>query len=478
MYIYDRPKHPQSASHRAVSSSSVGNFYFRDRLVSGYLGNGSGPFSPACDRSVATPSFSAAERATLAPLLSPSQSATAIRWNRGRHPAKSGVRPEDIVTDLSRYVDFAAVRTAIQQSGGSYTIETGKIDALCVEAAHQFQTKVYFDKNEQSGGVGPSTLDSLGIVKNKLKPAIGNVQGRVVVKSLSDKISDLTNKEFNAKNWFDFIMGPSFLGHRVTKSSQGIHVLLMRKLREAENYLLSLTAYAGMTPVKLGRALGLDQASVYYSGGRFSAQDQAMHGVGLALDIDVSGNPWVGAGWIVDDKKGRDWLVEQIRTNPDNQLKQKYQGILNRRNERYRFLQSLNVAAGGSLNGAATGTIASYLHRLAVNHGSDTRRVHEILSLRNQEFKDLLQRSAAELRYWQNSLTFDRRNPRNGFLNQHGDLVFALRQIALLAWGAIDFGPNASGDVMHFDLRTAGAGRVLAEKMGGYVPRPGHHPVG
>ena len=74
------------------------------------------------------------------------------------------------------------------------------------------------------------------------------------------------------------------------------------------------------------------------------------------------------------------------------------------------------------------------------------------------------------------ALTFDDRDPLNGFLNRHRDLVFALRQIALLAWGAIDFGPSASGDVMHFDLRTLGAGRVIAEKLGGYIPRSGHHP--
>jgi hypothetical protein len=202
-----------------------------------------------------------------------------------------------------------------------------------------------------------------------------------------------------------------------------------------------------------------------------------MHGVGLALDIDKVGNPWVGAGWIKDDEKGRNWLVDQIKTNPDNQLKIKYQGMLNRRNERYRFLETLKLAAGGSLNGAPKGTIFSYLHHLAVSHGSDTRRAYAILARRNEEFKTFLRNHPSELSYWKNSATFDNRDPLNGFLNHHADLVFALRQIALLAWGAIDFGPSASGDVMHFDLRTLGVGRViaeaLAEKMGAYIPRIG-----
>jgi hypothetical protein len=375
-------------------------------------------------------------------------------------------------------VDFAAVRTAIKQSGASYTIADGSIDAVFVEAVHQFQAKVYFDKDDQTGAVGPSTLDSLGIVKHKLRTKIGNVYGRGILKSISDKVSALTNNEFSATNWFDVIVAPSFLGHRINKQSQGIHLLLLRKLREAESYLLSLPAYAGKTPVALGRALNLDRKSVHYSGGRISQEKQSMHGVGLALDIDVNGNPWVGAGWIKDDKAGRDWLVEQIRTNPDEKLKRKYQSILNKRNERYRLLDNLRSAAGGSLNGAASGTIFSYLHFLATSHGNDTRAVYDILARRNEEFKAYLRSNRSELAFWQNSATFDNRNPLDGFLNLHSDLVVALRQVALLAWGAIDFGSSASGDVMHFDLRTLGAGKVIAEQIGGYVPKSGHHPVG
>jgi hypothetical protein len=357
-------------------------------------------------------------------------------------------------------------------------VAEGTIDAVFVEAAHQFQSKVYFEKDDQTGAVGPSTLESLGIVKHKWNPKIGNVYGRGILKTISDKIGELTNKEFSAKNWFDSIVAPSFLGHRINKYHQGIHLLLLRKLREAENYLLSLPAYAGKTPVGLGRALGLDRKSVHYSGGRISQDVQAMHGVGLALDIDVTGNPWVGAGWITDDKKGRDWLVGQIRTIADEKLRKKYQRILNKRNERYRFLEALRSAAGGSLNGTPTGTIASYLHSLAVSHGRDTRAAYDILARRNEEFKTFLRNNRSELAHWQDSGTFDNRNPLDGFLNHHSDLVFALRQTALLGWGAIDFGPSASGDVMHFDLRTLGAGKVIAERLGGYIPKSGHHPVG
>jgi hypothetical protein len=486
MYIYDHQvsKARSLLQEQPITSRSAQRHaYHAERGIGVHwrLGETNDSFSPSCDRSAATPAFPATERRKLTSLLSSSQSAQAIRWNRERHPAKSGVRPEDIIMDLGRYVDFDAVREAIrQQAGGSSTTSKETIDAIFVETAHQFQAKAYFHKDEQSGGVGPSTLDSLGIVKHKLGPKFGNVHGRDVVKLVAAKISALSGGEFTASNWFDFIVAPSFLGHRINKHGQGIHLILLRKLREAENYLLSLPAYAGMTPVALGRALNLGRDSVYYSGGRISAAPQGMHGVGLALDIDVLGNPWIGAGWITDDKPGRDWLVEQIKTNPDAEKKRQYQGILNKRNERYRFMDTLRSAAQEALTGAAQGsTIASYLHALAVRHGSDTRAAYEVLARRNTEFKSFLSNHPAELRYWKSSGTFANSDPLNGFLNLHADLVFALRQRVLLAWGAIDFGSVASGDVMHFDSRTIGVGREIAiATPPTNVPKPGHHPVG
>ncbi|HZI48751.1 MAG TPA: hypothetical protein VFD75_13215 [Pyrinomonadaceae bacterium] len=471
MYIYNRPVSP---SVRLVRSPPP---CYRDRFEREAFGiSETGAFSPSCDPVTATPAFSAQEKTTLVSLLSPKDSDNAIRWNRDRHPTKSGIDPAHIAIDLARYVDFAAVSAAIQQSGGKYTVGA-TIDAVFVEAAHQFQAKTYFQKDEQSGGVGPSTLDSLGILNHKLRPGIGQVYGRDVLKNISKQISPGTNNEFDATNWFNFIVAPSFLGHRINRQSQGIHVLLLRKLREAENYLLSLPAYKGMTPVQLGKALGLDRKDVNYSGGRISSDKQAMHAVGLALDIDVKGNPWVGAGWLSDDPKERAWLVDQIKNNPDDKLKKKYQKILNARNERYRFLTTLRSAAPASANVPATGTIASFLHDIAVRYGSDSRATHQFLANRNDEFKDYLRTHATELSQWRASATFDNRDPLNGFLNLHTDLVFALRQQALLAWGATDFGPRASGDLMHFDLRTIGVGPVIAGAMGGYVPEAGRHPV-
>jgi hypothetical protein len=465
------------ASRRAQRTA-----HFPGEAVGRFLGRGETDvsFSPSCDRAAATPAFPASERRKLTGLLSPSQSAAAIRWNLRTHPASSGVPTAHIATDLTRYVDFEAVREAVRtQSGVLSTSSKEIIDSVFVEAAHQFQAKVYRDKNEQKGEVGPSTLESLGIVKHNLRVKFGDVYGRKVLKKILPETFDkLTGGEFNADNWYDSIVAPSFLGHRVSRSGQGIHLLLLRKLREAENYLRSLPAYTDMPPVALGRALGLDRNSASYSGGRISAKREGMHGMGLALDIDGTGNPWVGAGWITDDPKGRDWLVQQIKTNPDDRLRSRYQRILNTRNERYRFAQVLRSAAGESRDVPAEGsTIASFLHAVAVAHGRDTRTVYQILARRNEEFKAFLRSHPSELDYWKNSATFSNRNPLHGFLNLHVDLVVALRHRALLAWGATDFGGSQSGDVMHFDVRTLGVGREIANALGSYVPRSGHHPV-
>ena len=171
-----------------------------------------------------------------------------------------------------------------------------------------------------------------------------------------------------------------------------------------------------------------------------------MHGFGLAIDINVNGNPWIGAGWVKNDKV----LLQ----------------------ERYRMIKALRNASGNqSLPGE---TVFAYLHSIAQSYGADSGSAYKVLKQRNDEFVAYLKTSSSELSYWKNSQSFGNRNPLNGFLNLHGDLVYALRQIAGLAWGAIDFGPKASGDIMHFDLRTIGAGKFLCEKIGGFVPKSGH----
>ena len=480
MYTYNRNTSGEPSFHakHANASWTAGRIFY-NQIADRYLGySGAASFSSVCDASTATPGFSSTERSKLVGLLTPTQSTQAIQKNQQMHPGRSGIRPEDILVDLSRYVDLSAVQAAIQSSGVSYPANPGPVNAAFVEAVHQFQAKIFFDPKKRDGQAGPSTLDSLGIVKHSLKPKIGDVYGRRILKNHSGDISSETNGEFNAKNWYDFLVTPSFLGHQIDKYPQGIHILLLRKLRQAESYLLSQPAYAGMTPVALGRALGLDRSSVYYSGGRISKSPQSFHGFGLALDIDVTGNPWIGAGWITESAAANKWLIDQLKTNLDQQTRNKYQRLLDIRNERYRLMEVLKAANSGPLKSIPKGTtIFAFLRAIAVSYGQDTRAAYEYLARRNEEFKSYLRNHPSELLHWKNGATFARRDPLNGFLNLHGDLVFALRQHARLAWGAIDFGLN-SGDIMHFDMRTLGVWRNVARSFGASVPEPEYHPIG
>lgn len=390
---------------------------------------------------------------SLASILSPDKNTKASALNRNL-VQKSGLSVNEISSSLAKVVNPEAVRQALlsfnqSNKGSGYNVNSSAIpttDAVFTEATHQFQVACYINPKEHDGVMGNSTLDSLGFVKHGLRPKLSSAgfygQTQLNRSDVKSRIQAATNSEFNASNWFDYIVRPSWLG---VKISDGIHLVLMRKLREAENWLMNQPQYMGMTQAALGKALGFN-ADTRFSGARLSAAKQAMHGFGLAIDIHVPGNPWIGAGWVKHDK------------------------ILLR--ERVKMIEALRAASGGqSLPGK---TIFEYLDSIARATGNDTRQAYDTLKKRNDEFIAYLKGNPQELGYWKKSQSFGNRNPLNGFLNLHRDLVYALRQIAGLAWGAIDFGPYASGDIMHFDTRTIGVGRIISEKTGGFVQQKNH----
>ena len=338
-------------------------------------------------------------------------------------------------------LSLAEINTALSNPQSTQTV-----DLVFTEAVHQFQIANYLNPLDQDGVIGRSTLETLGFINHGLKQKLNSSgfygQSQLNRTDVKSQVAVLTNNEFSSPIWYQYILKPSWLGVKIT---HGIHLLLLRKLKEAEAWLISQPQYKGMTPAALGKAIGFT-ANTRYSGARLSASKQAMHGFGLALDINVSGNPWIGAGWIKNDK-----VLLQAR---------------------YRVIKALRNASGDqTLPG---NTIFEYFHHIAQSSGNDTVVAYNTLKQRNDEFIVYLKNNSSELCYWKNSQTFGNRNPLNGFLNLHPDLIYALRQIAGLAWGAIDFGPRASGDIMHFDMRTIGVGKFLCEKIGGYVPNSGH----
>jgi hypothetical protein len=444
------------------------------------------------DTAAAVPPFDPAERAAVSePLLSARESAKAVSWNTSMHPAVSGVTVDEIRDALHSYVDAAAVQAAIarrnQQDPGSALdasgLATGAVFAECV---HQFQRKCYIDKHEHDGLAGQSTLDSLGLLKRAGSGFHGGVRSNATAQQRLNKCDaqiQAVTGEFSAANWYDGIIDPSVFGWR-TKSGAGLHVLLVRKLRQAERYLLSLPAFSATTPAALGRILGLTERH----GGTRSGTKPSTHTYGLAIDIAYTTNPWV--------HQAASWQAAQ---------------------------HAALLVSGLSLG---HGSAPAYLSSLGSDPARSTGQVWDELKRRSQEFSTYfrLAADATALREalqadhgrgtaglledgesvdqavtrWQTRIREDRNAivrcpsdqndgngdfcqhdpPEHGFLTLSRDLVIALREHACLAWGAVDFGPGAagSGDVMHFDARIDGAGRVLTQGTEAFVPASGHHP--
>ena len=367
---------------------------------------------------------------------------------------RSGMSLPQIISALQQSVDMALIRQRLTEhnqnnNNDQYAIDSSlsRADAVLTEAIHQFQMAHYIAPGEHDGIIGQSTMETLGLFGHRLRPRLSSsgFYGQGILNNIKSLVTAETNNEFTAENWYENMVKPAWLGIKI---HDGVHLLFLRKLKEAEKWLLDQPQYQGLTPAQLGKALGFDARS-RYSAARLSSANQAMHGFGLAIDINVPGNPWVGAGWIRYDK-------ELLR-------------------ERSLMIDALKKASGDpSLPGS---TIFSYLHNIAETTGDDTISSYNILKQRNDEFIQYLKNNAGELAYWKKSQTFGGRDPLKGFLNLHPDLVYALRHIAGLAWGAMDFGPGASGDIMHFDFRTLGFGRTLCKKIGGFVPADGLHPA-
>jgi peptidoglycan hydrolase-like protein with peptidoglycan-binding domain len=379
---------------------------------------------------------------------------------------KSALKLADIETALARHVKLADIRQMLESHnklspGNPYTIAipgSGTVDAVFTEAIHQFQVAHYVDVNQQDGIMGRSTLETMGFEDHNLRGTLdsSSFDGRKIIDAAGSSISTETGGKFTRTNWFNYILQPAWLG---VKISGGVHALLFRELQKAQTWLLSQKSYAGMTPVDLGKALGVQDIT----GARLFSPNEAMHGVGLAIDIERNRNPWIGAGWVLYDALR---LGERTRMYD---LLERLSGTVLLSKPVYGCSPSTAYPSGKK-------TIFAYLDSITKRIGADTAQVYQEFKQRNDEFVAHVNDPAnlTELKYWQNSFTFGNGKASQGFLNLHADLVQALRQVSQLAWGAVDFGPCASGDIMHFDTRTIGIGKKLCTLMKGHVPSAGH----
>ncbi len=390
--------------------------------------------SPSCDLAIAVSNFDIVQRQTVVPgLLTAVENKNAVAWNKA-WLAKISIDPAHIRTDLERYIDLSYVRRAIDSYNKAHPTTMidwggGPIDAVFAEAVHQFQKKVFFDPHNIDGKAGAGTLHSLGIISFRQTSVFVNENARDQLKNLGIKVV-INGVECNHTNWFNFTYNPSFLGLNFNHS---VHYLLIKQLRIAEALLLSMPRFKGNDIVSMATRLGLSAKTEKHAGGRpHTAGGSSMHEYGLAIDIDHGGNPWIGEGW----KKPPGPEAEE-------------------------FLKTLVNAALPATLTVSSGKVFPYLDNIGTRLGANTNSAFWELKQRSNEFIAYLKKTPAQLTYWKNSKTFDYRDPLKGFLNLDPDLVFAIRQHAGLGWGAIDFGPSASGDIMHFDMRTMGVGREI-----------------
>jgi hypothetical protein len=393
--------------------------------------------------------FSYEKRTTVGALLTPAQSKAAVRRNSQMHPRNSGVDPASIVTALQNYVDFSAINRAIvsyNSQNPSAPIDLGMkpIDAVFVEAIHQFQMKCYKDPKQRDGLAGPSALDSLGFWPRKglLSSAQTNAWARKRVQSKEKKIEEALTimptelvRDLKASNWWISFVNPCFLGWGFVYP---IHVYFARKLRKAEQWLLSQPRFAGKTPVELSVLLDINEK---HAGGRGNPGSKSIHTFGLAIDIKYSGNPHIGD--YRDKPKGAKRFSEVMKRAAAK-------------------ISGLNIVEK---------KFPEYLHKVGSDETKTTGQIYDELFQRDQDLRKYLalteaasDLSALKIGVFKGSVE---RDPRKGFFNLDRDLVNALRDHACLVWGAVDFGPNANGDIMHFDCRLDDLGRAIYCGTGG-----------
>lgn len=413
-------------------------------------------------------------------LLSSTGSTAARKWNAAKHPTDSGVAGADISSRVAVYIDAASASTATAAAGVAGG--TAPFDAAGVEGIHQFQASAFVDAGQVDGKAGSSTLDTLGIV---LRPrgnpvATKNTVAQARITARAAAVKTATSNEFTSSNWWEGMVNPAWLGRTFTN---GIHLVLARRLRQAEAALLAKRAYSGRNGVQLGAAVGITEQ---HKGARPTASSASMHTFGLAVDIEYSHNPWIISqhadssdvgtvtkkanatmtavlnrsslivlGEIVDMKVGYLSALASGTTAAawDD---------LDRRNTAFRTYLGL----AGDAKAAAAFVTAQHAVAGVVHKGeSDQDAASRWAAAATADLASLRLGSVTKTNAKGNQESVDRsnfsgRDPLDGFLSLNRDLVIALRDDAGLAWGAVDFGGEC-GDMMHFDCRRDGVGAVL-----------------
>jgi hypothetical protein len=455
------------------------------------------------DALAAEPEFSPALRKRLYPVLAVADATRAVTWNASRHPRVSEIPLAHLRARLETYVDRPSLEAALG----------AKVDdaTLTAQLAQQFQRKAFRESGFHTGRLDEATLDALGFVRhrggdlNKAdrgNAAASRVLGRAVTRALAAPFG----QDLTARTWFRFMLDAPFLG-LTTRGGLGIHLVLMRKLREAQAHLWTLPKYRDLSPVELGDALLWDatddptprgttwtaprqpdaKLGDRHRGARPGTPGASMHLPGLAVDLGYRANPWIGSLSFKAVAGRAATLVggTVLRANGTRVRAARDFGELTDAHGLGR--KALHMLSQGALTtGQIYDTLAqwnAWLERYLEMGTSDAALTAAIQARQADGTADVMKGDLPRtLAHWRRQIRADLeslrknsfsaagtpRDPRKGFLSFHRDLVIALREKACLAWGAVDLGggEKGSGDIMHFDCRVDGLGRAFVVKAG------------
>lgn len=452
------------------------------------------PSPNAVDADAAEPIFTGLVRKPSAPLPDVAALKKAIQWNKKMHPKISGISLAELQARLEKYIDRPTLDDLVRQANAGATTQLYDSDEATIVTllADQFQRKTCrkptvgdtWKPCTMDGTVAGDTLDALGFVYHLGKTTDLNLADQVN-RTASDTLKKVKAIEFKdlepgltAKTWWTYMVRPPWFGMPI---KHGIHLVLLKRLRRAQKFLMGLSAYENLSPAELGKVLGLEEE---HKGARPWNTDKSMHTFGLGIDISYTHNPWLS-----NPRRDTTKIAEVT-------------------------LRAAQLIGGRPRN--QKGITPRLLHQIAVNN-QDTAKIYKILSewsnwlgsyfaLANNQKRiesqlpalnainpdigfikpgESLQNAAKR---WIGTIKSDFSNfatavarggrdkeaVKNGFMNLPRDLVLALREYACLAWGAVDFGPGESGDVMHFDCRVDGIGRAVRIATGKAPPTEGH----
>ena len=410
------------------------------------------------------------------------------------HPTESGISLAELRARLEKYIDRPALDDLVRQANAAAAPPLDGSDEATIVTllAEQFQRKTcrkptvgeIWKLPTMDGTVAEDTLDALGFVYHTGKKTDLNLAD-LVNKTAAETLKKVKETDFQglepgltAATWWNYMVRPPWLGMPI---KQGIHLVLLKRLRQAQRFLMGLPAYENLSPAELGKVLGLEEE---HKGARPGAATRSMHTFGLAIDISFTHNPWLSnperntARIAEITRRASQFIGGKPRTQPGITASWLHQLAVQRQDtaEIYKILSEWSNWLGSYFACLATDLKTPRFPASRAQCHQSGYRVYQTWRISGECRPEMAPDIKTDFDAFATAVARggEKEAVRNGFMDLARDLVLVLREYACLAWGAVDFGPGESGDIMHFDCRVDGVGRAIRIATGSAAPTAGH----